>query len=294
VPRPSDDDDAPRWEPPAPSTEAPTWESSSEAGASRWDPEADVPRWAPDAEATRWTPPAAAPAPRARVQKPAPATRLEPGRRVAPVGGPFIWWREHPWTVVWGLVPAIPLVAVALRLVDASGHAAFVAPLTWAFAALLAASLVVAAVTRARRAPVRLALGLVGALVAAGLLLWPVTLVTLGRAPCPSRAGPDLGAPIAAAALEAWRAGVTGDAGWRAGRADPAWTARARAAGLLDFSLVESGCWERIAPVDGSRTWHEFRATVRAGDNPLSKVVVVHTTRGDQGWKITAIDGPLP
>ena len=173
-------------------------------------------------------------------------------------------------------------------------YEAFVAPLAWAFGALLAASLGVAAAARARRSPV-LAVGLAGALAAAGLLLWPVTRVTLGRAPCPPRAGPDLGAPVAAAALEAWRGGVTGDTGWRAGRADPAWTARARAAGLLDFSLVETGCWERVAPVDGSRTWHEFRATVRAGeDNPLSKIVVVHTARGDAGWKITAIEGPLP
>jgi hypothetical protein len=254
-----------------------------------------VPRWEPEAETPRWTPPPAAPPPRVRAEPPAPPARVAPAPGLTPIARPFVWWREHPWIVVRVLVPAIPLVAIALRLLDASEHEAFVAPLAWAFGALLAASLGMAAAARARRSPVRLAVGLACALAAAGLLLWPVTRVTLGRAPCPPRAGPDLGAPVAAAALEAWRGGVTGDTGWRAGRADPAWTARARAAGLLDFSLVETGCWERIAPVDGSRTWHEFRATVRAGeDNPLSKIVVVHTTRVDEGWKITAIEGPLP
>jgi hypothetical protein len=295
MPRRPDDDDAPRWEPPAPSTEAPTWESSSEDRIPRWDPEADVPRWEPDAQAPRWTPPPAAAAPRARVEPPTLAVKAAPVRRWARLARPFVWWHEHPWIVVWALIPAIPLVAVALRLLDESAHAALVGPTAWAFGALLVAALAVAGAARARRSPVRLALGLAGALAAAGLLLWPVTRVTLGRAPCPLRAGPDLGAPIAASALEAWRAGASGDAAWRGGRADPAWTQRARSAGLIDFSLEETGCWERIAPVDGTRTWHEFRATIRAGaDNPLSKVVVVHTARGDEGWKITAVEGPLP
>jgi hypothetical protein len=291
MPRRPDDDDAPRWEPPAPSTEAPTWESSAADDVPRWDPNADVPRWEPEPETPRWTPPAAPPV----VRAPAPSAGTAPARRGAPAGGPLAWWRDHPWIGVWGLVLAIPLVAIGLRIVDESEQQAFVAPLAWLYVALVAASLVVAAVARARRGSLRLALGLAGALLAAGLLTWPVTRVTLGRAPCPRRAGPDLGAPAAAAALAAWRQGVSGDAGWRGGRVDPAWAARAGAVGVLDYSLVATGCWERVAPVDGSRTWHEFRVTVRAGtDNPLSKVVVVHTARSAQGWKITAIEGPLP
>jgi hypothetical protein len=211
------------------------------------------------------------------------------------VARPFIWWRAHPWIVMWALVLVIPLVAVALRLLDESEHEAFVSPLAWAFAVSVVAALVVATLARGPRSPLRLALGLGAPLLAAGMLLWPVTQVTLGRTPCPPRAGSDLGAPIAAAALEAWRAGKTGDAGWHGGRADATWIARAGALGVIESSLVDSGCWERVAPVDGSRTWHEFRVTVRQGKgNPLSKVVVVHTARAAAGWKITAIEGPLP
>jgi hypothetical protein len=287
---PDDDDDAPRWEPPAPSTEAPTWESKASEETPRWDPDADVPRWEPDAPTPRWTPGGAA-AP-GRFESTAPVARPAP---VSPAARPFVWWRSHPWIVVWAVVLAIPLVAVALRLLDESEHEGFVAPLAWTFAGLLAAALAMAAAARGRRSPARAALGLAGALAVAGILLWPVTQVTLGRTPCPSRAGPNLGVPVAAAALAAWREGKAGDAGWRDGRADAAWSARARGYGVLEYSLVESGCWERVAPVDGSLTWHEFRVTVQTGkDNPLSKIVVVHTARDGEGWKITAIEGPLP
>jgi hypothetical protein len=197
--------------------------------------------------------------------------------------------------VVWALVLLIPGLAVLLRVVDESRHVAFVRPLAWAFVVLFATALGVAMLASARRSLLRVALGLAACLAVAGILLWPVTRVTLGRTACPSRAGPDLGAPIAAAAMAAWRAGGVNDAGWRGGRADAPWSDRARSLGLIDYQLVASGCWERVAPVDGTRTWHDFRVTVRQGDNtPLSKVVIVHTAAADEEWTITAIEGPLP
>jgi hypothetical protein len=277
MPGPPDDDDAPRWEPPAPSTEVPRWEPP------------------PAEEIPRWTPPAAAPLRPGLEAAAPPAERAAPAKPVSLFARPFVWWKTHPWIVVWALVLLVPGLAVALRVVDESEHQAFVAPLAWAFLALGVAALVVGVLASAGRSAARAALGVGGALAVAGLLLWPVTRVTLGRTPCPPRAGPDLGAPIAAAALKAWRQGAAGDARWQQGRADAAWNDRARAFGLLDYRLVDSGCWERVAPVDGTRTWHEFRVTVqRGGETPLSKVVVVHTAAGTEGWKITAVEGPLP
>ncbi|HEU4371098.1 MAG TPA: hypothetical protein VFV05_23000 [Methylomirabilota bacterium] len=209
---------------------------------------------------------------------------------------PFVWWGSHPWIVVWGLVLLLPGVVVLLRLVDESRHEAFVSPLAWAFGLLSVAALALGALTSARRSAVRTALGLGSALAAAAFLLWPVTQVTLGRTACPARAGRDLGASMAMAALQAWRERGTGDAAWQGGRADTGWTERARRHALLDYQLVESGCWERVAPVDGTRTWHEFRVTVRRreDDTPLSKVVLIHAAAGAAGWKLTGIDGPLP
>jgi hypothetical protein len=308
MPGPPDDDDAPRWEPPAPSAEAPTWESTaseeaptweSTAEIPRWEPDAETPRWKPDAATPAWVPPAAAAAAAsnvgARFERPATGARPRPARPISPLARPFVWWTGHPWILVWALVVALPFVAIAMRLLDESNHQALVWPLAWAFTALGVAALAVAVVVRAPRAPARTAFGVLGALAAAAVLFWPVTRVTLDRTACPDRAGPDLGAPIAAAALDAWRAGQSGASRWRDGEVEAGWSDRARAFVALDHQLVDSGCWERVAPVDGSRTWHEFRVTVqRPEDNPLSKIVIVHTVRGGEGWKITAIEGPLP
>jgi len=50
-----------------------------------------------------------------------------------------------------------------------------------------------------------------------------------------------------------------------------------------------------VAPIDASKTWHDFRVTIKEGDRaPLSKVVVVRTSAEGGGWKITRIEGPLP
>jgi hypothetical protein len=197
--------------------------------------------------------------------------------------------------VLWLVVFALPLVAIAMRVLDESDHQALVAPLGWIFVVLAATAVAVAAVVRWPRSAARTALGLGGAVVVAVILLVPVTRVTFGRTPCPSRAGPELGAPVAAGALEAWRGGDSGSAGWRDGVVDAGWSERARTFRVLDHQLVQSGCWERVAPVDDRFTWHEFRVTVqRPEDNSLSKIVIVHTERGGEGWKITAIEGPLP
>jgi hypothetical protein len=200
------------------------------------------------------------------------------------------------WLVAWVLVLLIPVATLALRLLDASAYAALVSPLAWGFAGLIGAALAAAGLASWRRSGLRAALGLAAVLAVAGLLLWPLTHVTLGRTPCPPRAGDELGAAVAVVALGAWRERGTSHAAWQAGWTDPGWSARARSGRLLDFGRVGSGCWDRVAPVDATRTWHEFRVTVQGRDDPspLSKVVVVHTAAVAEGWKITAIEGPLP
>jgi hypothetical protein len=272
--RPPDDDDVPRWEPPAPSTDVPRWEPPVAE---------DIPRWEPPAPPRRAT--------RRRAAPPAPPP---PTPHVATLARPFHGWGAHPWLVVWALVFAIPGAALGLRIVDESEHAALVGVLIWLYVAVFVAALVMGVRRSGPRSALRMGLGLGGALAVAGLLVWSVTQVTFGRAPCPARAGSDLGVATAASALEAWAAGRAGDAGWQHGQPDAAWTERTGTARLLDYHVVDSGCWERAAPVDGTRTWHEFRVNVQPGEGPpLSKIVVVHTTAAE-GWKITAIEGPLP
>ena len=53
---------------------------------------------------------------------------------------------------------------------------------------------------------------------------------------------------------------------------------------------MESGCFERVAPIDGRHTWHDFRVTIREGERaPLSKIVVVRTAREGEGWTWTPV-----
>jgi len=208
---------------------------------------------------------------------------------------PFRWWGAHPWFLAWVGVILAPAGVLLLRFVDEYGDERFVAPLQWALIALLALLLVRAVLFSARRSVLRLVLGLAAAGGALGLLLWPVTQITLGRVICPARAGADLGVQSAAVALEAWQRGEAGDAAWRAADRAAAWREKARSISLLDYRLVESGCFERVAPIDTHHTWHDFRVTIKEGERaPLSKVVVVHTAVEGDGWKITGIEGPLP
>jgi hypothetical protein len=280
MPGDRDDDDAPRWELPV------------------YDPSEEIPRWEPEREVRRdvprWQPRGAQPS-RPRAGSTAPLPSREPAKRVPLYAVPFAWWGAHPWAVLWVLVFLAPVSALLLRALDEAALAALVTPVAWALALLFAVALGLAVMASARRSTLRLALGGVGALAVLGVLLWPVTRVTLGRTVCPPRAGPDLGAGVAAGVLEAWQGGNGGDGGWQRGRPDDAWRDRTRAAALVDYQLLATGCWERIAPIDASRTWHEFRVTVRNGDqDPLSKTVVVHTAAGGDGWKITGVEGPLP
>jgi len=101
--------------------------------------------------------------------------------------------------------------------------------------------------------------------------------------------------PAAVSALASWERGEADDAVWRGGAAAPGWRDTVRGIRLIDYQLVDSGCWERVAPVDVTRTWHEFRVTIEASERePISKVVVVHTTTERGEWKITSVEGPLP
>jgi hypothetical protein len=285
MPRDSDDDN-PRWE-------LPVWDPSTEDTTPRWTPRREVPRWQPRGD----------PAPAARTRggsgrrmgSALPPVRREPPKRVSPLAAPFVWWAAHPWIVLWVLVFMAPGAALLLRVVDESEFEIAVRPLAWGLSALFVIALALAVVASARRSVTRLAFGTIAALAVLGVLLWPVTHVTLGRTACPARAGNDLGARRAAGALDAWQAGDGGAAGWQQGQPDAAWRERTRAIGLVDYQLVESGCWERVAPIDGTHTWHEFRVTVSGPERAmLLKTVVVHTAVGADGWKITAIEGPLP
>jgi hypothetical protein len=273
-------DDVPRWEPPRP--EASSWGQPSRE-VPRWDP-GDVPRWEPPAREASGT----------GVETEEPAPRA-PVARLSSLARPFVWGHRHPWVIAWAGVLLTPAGVLLLRVVDEAGAERYVEPLRWALLALLALVILRAVIFSARRSVARLALGLVAAMGAAGLLLYPVTQITLGRVICPPRAGTNLGVQSAAAAIEAWRRGEQGGAAWREGVPDPAWLEKSATMRLLDFQLVDSGCYERVAPIDASKTWHDFRVTIKEGDRaPLSKVVVVRTAAEDGGWKITKIEGPLP
>lgn len=281
---PGPSENVPRWRPPAaPSDDIPRWESSA----------ADVPRWDPVSDVPRWQPPTRGPV-GAHVASEEPQRRA-PAPRVSPVALPFVWWRAHPWVAAWVGVFLAPAAVLLLRVADEYGGERFVSPLQWVFTALLAVFLVRAALFSARRSVVALVLGLGAAGGALALLLWPVTQVTLGRVTCPSRAGTDRGVQTAAAGIAAWQRGEAGEAAWRRADPDAAWREKARAISLLAYQLVDSGCFERVAPIDTQHTWHEFRVTIKEGERaPLSKIVVVRTAAEGTDWKITGIDGPLP
>jgi hypothetical protein len=294
------DDDVPRWE-------LPVYDESEEVP--RWTPGREVPRWQPRRGPAPSAPPVASGAGRAGGARPGarsgaatrpgssiPISGRERARRVSPVAWPFVWWAAHPWVVLWAFVFLAPASVLLLRVIDESSFDITVQPLAWLLVVVFVIALALAVVASARRSVARRALGGVAALLAVGMLLWPVTRVTLGRVPCPARAGNDLGTQVAGRALQAWRSRAGGgDDLWRRGVVDEGWRERTRGIRLTEFQLAESGCWERAAPVDGTHTWHEFRVTVQGAERAsLSKIVLVHTELGREGWKITAIEGPLP
>jgi hypothetical protein len=211
------------------------------------------------------------------------------------VGRPPSWWRRHPWAIVWALVFVAPFAIFALRLLDESGSERLLASAVWILTALFLAALVVAVLRTIQRSVARSILGVACVLVALAILLWPLVRVTLDHTQCPARAGVDRGVPVAVGVLASWERGEADDTAWRGGTAAPGWRERVRETKLIDYQLVDSGCWERVAPVDVTRTWHEFRVTIETGARePLSKVVVVHTVTEREDWKITSVEGPLP
>lgn len=283
---PGPPEDIPRWQPPNDPTDVPRWEPPP--------PSRDVPRWEPDAD-VRARPPRPGGPVGARWEVGEAPVRRAPVKRASRLVIPFLWWRRHPWVLVWICVFLAPGAGLLLRLVDESGWDPLVAPLAGLFIAFFALALLRGALASVRHSFARLALGVGAALVALAVLLWPVVWVTMGRVTCPARAGTDLGVPTSAIALDAWRRSEAGDSVWHGGAADARWRDTTRGITLLDYQLVESGCWERIAPIDATRTWHDFRVTIREGGRaPLSKVVIVHTAVERGGWKITGIEGPLP
>jgi hypothetical protein len=283
---PGPSDDVPRWQPPEPSDDAPRWEPPP--------PSRDVPRWEPPAAPVetvrRWEP--QSPPRRREPEPPAPA-RAPPA--ASPLAWVVAWWRRHPWAIVWALVILAPAAVFLLRVLDESGYDGWLTPIAWTLAALFAGVLMVAVLWTVPRSAVRAALGVAAALIVLGLLLWPLTRFTLDHTQCPARAGVDRGVPAAVSALASWERGEADDAAWRGATAAPPWRDTVRATRLIDFQLVDSGCWERVAPVDVTRTWHEFRVTLEGGERePISKVVVVHTAIERGEWKITSVEGPLP
>ncbi len=236
----------------------------------------------PYRQVKRWEPPPPPP-PRGKKSKPSPWL------------APFRWWARHPWVVVWVAVFLSPFAVLVLRVADESWSPRLVTPLQWLFIGFFCVALLLGLLVTSPRSALRAGGGLVFSVLGLVLLVAPLTHVTLGRGGCPPRAGRDLGAAPAAAVLEAWKSGAPGAAAWRGGEADASWQERARGITLMDYRLVDSGCWERVAPISASSTWHEFRVTVKEGDRaPLSKTVLVHTEKEGTRFKVAAVDGPLP
>ena len=188
-----------------------------------------------------------------------------------------------------------PIVVVFLRLLDDAGYEGMVTAVRWLAIGVVVITVVLAVSITSRRSVVWAVSHLAFAIAGLLLLILPTTHVVLGRTECPPRAGEELGRGTAVAVLQAWRKGETIDAVWSGGEASPAWKQKVGTLSLDRFVAVQSGCWERVAPVKASPTWHEFRVIVREGTlEPLSKLVVVHVANEGGAWKVIGVDGPLP
>ena len=197
--------------------------------------------------------------------------------------------------IVWISVFLAPFMVLAMRVVDESWSPGLVVPFEWVLWGFFAIALLLGLLVTSKRSAVRAVGGLLFAALAVTILVAPLTQVALGRGGCPPRAGRDLGVGVAASVLEAWQRGQPGGGVWRGGEPEASWQERARRITLLDYRLVESGCWERVAPIATSTTWHEFRVTIKETERaPLSKIVLVHTVNDGAGFKVSGVDGPLP
>jgi len=194
---------------------------------------------------------------------------------------------------VWIAVVLAPVALFGLRLIDDSAVALLVQP---ALALLIVLFLVVLGVAVRAAAGASLPRALAsaaGAVLAVVLLTLPMSHV-IGQRSCPEHMGVDRGVQVSSQMLDAWRNGERPSAAvWNdAGVAD-AWKAQIQGLRLIDYKLEDSGCWERLAPVTTTRTWHQFRVTVQRGDGErLSKVVTVHTRAARDGWRVAEIEGP--
>jgi hypothetical protein len=193
--------------------------------------------------------------------------------------------------VLWVLVLLTPVALLSLRVIDDSALALLIQPLLVVMVLVLLVALGMALRRSLPRSSTRAVLGGVGALLAAGLLALPMIHV-IGQRLCPERMGADRGVEVSLQMMEAWRKGepAAGEV-WADGGIASTWGPRAEGITLLDYKLVDSGCWERLAPVITDKTWHEFRVTVREGENdPFSRTIVVHTSATYGGWKIAGVE----
>ena len=194
---------------------------------------------------------------------------------------------------VWIAVVLAPVLLFGLRLIDDSAVALLV-PAALALMIVLFLVVLGAAVRAAARASLPRALARGGAaLLAVGLLTLPMSHV-IGHRSCPEHMGVDRGLQISSQMLDAWRNGERPLAVvWTTGGVAEAWRAQTDGLRLVDYKLEDSGCWERLAPVTTTRTWHQFRVTVQRGDGErFSKVLTVHTHAARDGWRVAEIDGP--
>jgi hypothetical protein len=225
--------------------------------------------------------------------QPPPPTARRPARRVLRWWEtPWVWWWRHPWVVVWVLVFLTPGALLSLRLIDDTGVALLILPLVVVMAVIFLVLVAIAARSSALRSATRAFAGGGSAVIAAALLALPMIHV-IGQRSCPERMGPDRGATVTMQLFEAWRKGEPAPDVWSSAAGADAWKPRADELALLDYKLVDSGCWERLSPVATKKTWHEFRVTVQpASGDPSSKMFTVHTLATLAGWKITEIEEP--
>ena len=115
----------------------------------------------------------------------------------------------------------------------------------------------------------------------------------IGQRACPEHMGVDRGVQVSSQMLDAWRNGERPSvAVWNDLGVADAWRMQIAGLRLIDYKLEDSGCWERLAPVTTTRTWHQFRVTVQRGDGErFSKVVTVHTRAARDGWRVAEIEG---
>jgi hypothetical protein len=194
---------------------------------------------------------------------------------------------------VWVAVVLTPVALLGLRLIDDSAVGLLVQP---ALAIMIVLFLVIVGVAvrgSAAASLPRAVAGGGGALLTAVLLTLPMIHV-IGQRSCPERMGVDRGVQVSSQVFDAWRKGEGPPAGvWAGAAVADAWRARVGRLTLVDYKLVDSGCWERLAPITTRKTWHEFRVTVEQSDGErLSKLVTVHTRAARDGWRIADVDGP--